>query len=273
MNYTTEQASLILQAMDTCMREDIDPAYKLKKIWWTLLLTRSEALTNGLRPLTGDKVYSGPFKDMLLTNDAIQSSGCRSSILLGCYEQELHTLFEKIIATNYTRVLNIGCSVGYYAVGLARRMPHTMIEAFDIDPNARRKCTELAKINGVSDRINVSGKFSGDDFAKYTEGRTLVLMDIEGAETQLLDPVRYPALQKMDVVVELHDILNPVISKEVSTRFIPTHHVEIIKNQNFLPDLGTLLPQTYHLDPFDHLLLGWEARDGATPWGVFSSKE
>jgi hypothetical protein len=272
MRYTPDQAKLILNATQSCLNEDLDPELKLRKLWWMLLWTRLQALTNGLRPLLHDKVYGGPFKDMSLTNAAITGSGCQAPVLLGCYEHELHPVFEKIIATNYTRILNIGCSVGYYAVGLARRMPTTIVEAFDILPEAQKNCAELAQLNHMQDRIRISGQFNGEDFARYTEGKTLVLMDIEGAETTLLDPERFPALKKMDVVVELHDLNDPTISQKVTSRFTSSHDVQIIKNHDMLPDVSALLPSTYYLDPFDHLLLGWESRDGYTPWGVYMAK-
>jgi hypothetical protein len=103
----------------------------------------------------------------------------------------------EVIAKNYTRILNIGCSVGYYAVGLTLRMPHVIVEAFDIDPS---------------------------------------------------------------------------ISKTICDRFVPSHAVELIRNRNYLPDVSSFVSPEQNLSPFDQLLLGWEGRDGATPWGVFWSK-
>jgi len=207
---------------------------------------------------------------MALTEAAI--SAYLSPILLGCYEHELHPVFEKVVAGKYARVLNIGCSVGYYAVGLAYRMPKTSIEAFDIDPQAQKHCRDMANNNNVADRVSVSGLFCGDDFAKYKAEKTLVLMDIEGGEKDLLDPEKYPALQKMDIIVEMHDLLDATISTVLRTRFAPTHTVEIFKNRASLPEIEKLLPENYYLDPYDHFVLGWERRDGRTPWGVFRAK-
>jgi len=270
MNYSEQQAEIILRAAESCLRENTAPAFKLKKLWWTLLATRSQVLTNGLLPLTGMKVYDGPFKGMIVTEPALNQY--RTTVLLGCYEQELHPTFEKIISTPYTRILNIGCSVGYYTVGLALRMPHITVEAFDTDPVAQKACMKMAQANHVQDRVRVSGEFHGEDFAKYSDEKTLVLMDIESGEVPLLDPMRYPALQKMDVIVELHDLMDPTISKTVSERFIPSHKVEIVKNHTTLPDISALLPETYYLDPFDQLLLSWEGHDGSTPWGIYIAK-
>jgi hypothetical protein len=272
MEFSPAEAEISLKIAENILKEDIPvpSQLRLKKLVWTLLCLRARALTNGLRLLTGDKVCGGPFKDMVLTNDALIAY--QAPLLLGCYEHELHPFFEDAIAKNYARILNIGCSVGYYAVGLARRMPTVVIEAFDIDEVARNKCQEMARVNGVEDRVHISGEFFGKDFEKYADKKTLVIMDIEGAEKELLNPEAFPSLRKMDVLVELHDFGDPTISKTILPRFEPSHTIEIIKNRTSLPDVDKLLPESYHLDPYDHMLLGWECREGKTPWGVFRVK-
>ena len=270
MRYNSENAGTILRLVEGCLSESIPADVKIRKVWWTLLFSRARALSNGVRQISGDQVLGGVFKGMTLTNAALELY--RAPYLLGCYEHELHQTVEKLIAGNYTRILNIGCSVGYYAVGLALRMPHVTVEAFDISADAQKNCADLARLNGVQDRIHISGLFDGEKFASYADGKTLVVMDIEGGEKDLLDPVRFPALQKMDVLVELHDLIDPTISPVISDRFAASHTAEFIRNRNVLPDASVFLPEGQYLDPFDHLLLGWEGRDGETPWGVFTAK-
>jgi trans-aconitate methyltransferase len=52
--------------------------------------------------------------------------------LLGCYEQPLQPFIEQAIEAQYSTILNIGCAEGYYAVGMARRMPQTRVMAWQI---------------------------------------------------------------------------------------------------------------------------------------------
>jgi len=270
MQYSPENAKAVLGFVESCMREPTNVTTKIVKVWLTLMRTRQLVLTNSLRLQVGNKVCKGPFKDMLLTDEAINSYG--TPALLGCYEHELHQTFENVIRDGYTRILNIGCSVGYYAVGLARRMPGSLVEAFDIDPVARERCTVLAQRNNVSDRVQISGGFFGEDFAKYDPQETLVLMDIEGAELNLLDPEKYPALKKMDIIVELHDVFAPGLSQEICNRFASSHFIERINNEDACPDIKGLFPDNCQLSSMDHFLFGWEGRQGSTPWGVFTAK-
>lgn len=95
---------------------------------------------------------------------------------------------EQAIQANYPSILNIGCAEGYYAVGMARRMPATQVRAFDLNPKAQETCRALAEKNHVVDRIQIGALFKPEDFATstYTGQKVLVLSDIEGAEKDLL---------------------------------------------------------------------------------------
>jgi len=97
-------------------------------------------------------------------------------------------------------------------------------------------------------------------------------MDIEGAEKALLDPALYPALQKMDVVVELHDVLDKSISSTILSRFAPTHETQLVCNKPVLFDFESIVGPSVYIEPSDMLLAGWENRAGPTPWGVMWAK-
>ncbi len=270
MKYPPEQATVFIDAAQKIIQSDAGPDVKLRELWKSLITLHSMALNYMLKCLTGGRVLSGPFKGMALLSEGIeQHSG---AVLLGCYEKELHNAIERIIAEPYQQILNIGCSFGYYSVGLAMRMPTTAINAYDIDPAAREKCKAAAALNGVGDRIKISGEFRGEDFAAYTIKKTLALVDIEGAEMHLLDPARYPALRKMDLIVELHDCYDPSISKTILERFSPSHDIEFIQNKTSMFPFEDYLDPSVKIDPFDNLLLTSELREGPTPWAVMRTK-
>ena len=271
MNYANEDAANVLKIVETCLKEEGTPRYRLQCLWQSLHHLHARGLTNGIRKIVGDKVIDGLFKGMVLSEEALITY--RAPILLGIYEHELIPVFEKIIADPiYTRILNIGCSVGYYATGLALRMPQVQIYAYETDPEARAKCANMLKINGVEDRVRLGGHFSGADFPTFVDSKTLVLMDIEGAEKDLLDPKLYPALKKMDILVELHDVFDPTITPTIFARFEATHELSLIRNKNIMPDVSKLFHESQYIDAVEQALLGWEARDGATPWGFFKVK-
>ena len=121
---------------DWLARPRTDQSAQLNDALRLLSKWRSVLIQNTVQKQHGTEVWSGPFKGM----DFLPQSthGCHIAKLLGCYEQPLQPFIEQAIRAAYPVVLNIGCAEGYYAVGMARRMPATRVHAFDIDPAAQR---------------------------------------------------------------------------------------------------------------------------------------
>jgi hypothetical protein len=124
---------------------------------------------------------------------------------LGCYELELHDVVESAIARRYDRVIDVGCAEGYYAVGLAWRMPQTEVIAFDIDPIARWQTRRLAAMVGVSTNVRVNNACEWSDLNQLISDRTLVFVDVEGYESDLLSVEHVPSLKKADLLIEIHE--------------------------------------------------------------------
>jgi len=229
---------------------------------------RSVLIQNTLRQVQGTVVMQGPLAGMDFLAESAE--GCHIAKLLGSYEQPLQPFIEQAISNAYPTILNIGCAEGYYAVGMARRMPKTQILAFDLNPNAQEVCTALAQKNSVSDRVKVGALFKPEDFANYANQKVLVLCDIEGAEKDLLDPEMAPALKGMDLIVESHECLIPGITQTLIDRFKDTHQITLVQDngQRQLQDAPQWFNNLAHLD---QLLATWEWRSGATPWLVMKA--
>jgi SAM-dependent methyltransferase len=159
-----------------------------------------------------DVVQAGPFAGMKL---AEVTSGSGVPKRLGCYEQELHPLIESW--AGYDRVVNIGCGEGWYAVGLARRMPDAEVWGFDISPEARSACARAAAVNGVS--IHIEATAGPRAMQRLAGPGTLVIADAEGAEIDVLDPAAAPGLASADILVETHDFLRPGATEAMLRRF------------------------------------------------------
>jgi predicted O-methyltransferase YrrM len=141
-------------------------------------------------------------------------------------------------------VINVGCAEGYYAIGFARCLPQATVYAFDIDRHAQAICASAAKDNGIADRINVEGICTADRLAEIIENSTstLIVMDCEGAEIDLLDPLKVPGLARCDIVVEAHDFIVPEATKILEDRFRASHAIDRItqggRNPNEIEELA-----------------------------------
>tara|TARA_E500000331_G_C17222802_1_gene698921 strand:+ start:339 stop:1148 length:810 start_codon:yes stop_codon:yes gene_type:complete len=249
--------------------ESTDKVAQLNNSMRLLAKWRSILIQNTVLQNEGTLILGGPFKGMQFLEQS--SEGCHIAKLLGCYEQPLFQHIETAISSKFTTVLNIGCAEGYYAVGMARRMPSSEIFAFDTNEQAQQTCQTLAVANGVSDRIQIGGHFEPEHFDRFQDQQTLVLCDIEGAELELLQPSQTKSLRHKFIIVESHECLRPGLTETLISRFEGTHYVTQVN------DSGTreipYTPQWFNnLSHLDQLLATWEWRSGPTPWLVMEPK-
>ena len=212
-------------------------------------------------------IQSGPFAGMAYVSEAICSSLVPK--LLGSYEAELHQVLAQILSRNYETVIDIGCAEGYYAVGLALGLPQARVHAFDIDARARELCTKLAQANGVGERVLVEGECDHERLNSLIRGRTLVVSDCEGCELHLLDPILAPELTKSDLVVELHDMIEPNITPTILSRFAGTHEITLIDAEERDP---TAFPILKDFDRLTQRTAVAEFRDSPMQWGYLVAK-
>ncbi|CAN7581535.1 hypothetical protein LJR225_004347 [Phenylobacterium sp. LjRoot225] len=228
---------------------------------------RSRVLANTFIAREGAYIRSGPFAGMAYVTEATE--GALVPRLLGTYESELHPHIRAFAAEGLEAVIDVGCAEGYYAVGLARLMPQAVVHAFDIDAAARAACADLAARNGVTDRVRIGAEFPPDGFQAFAGQRTLVMVDAEGAELDVLRPDLSPALAGMSLIVETHDVYRKGAFKELILRFAPTHDIQVVRQQPKAFEMPSWLQNLAHLD---QLLAVWEWRQAPTPWLVMRPK-
>ncbi len=217
--------SLVQTLKKILLRAAPAPYAKLQEAW---TFHRINRITRAIVSRYGLVVLDGPFVGMRY----VPQAACSSLLpkLLGCYEAELHPTLDAVINSGYRQIVDVGCAEGYYAVGLAKRIPEARVFAFDIDERARELCSELAKVNGVSERVVVAGECGSEQLIRLLDDRTLVICDCEGCELKLLNPNIVPNLCLTDVLVELHDFIDGSISQTIVARFTPTHDISIINS-------------------------------------------
>lgn len=174
----------------------------------------------------GMTVRGGPFAGMEYPRDLAQIPK-----LTGVYEIELHPAVARWIADPPSVVVDVGCSEGYYAVGLARALPGAVVHAYDIDERSRALCADLAARNGVAARVDVRSECTLDTLRALPGDGVALFMDCEGCELDLLRPREIPPMAGWRIIVELHDFVRPGLGDEVLGRFAETHHVELIEER------------------------------------------
>jgi SAM-dependent methyltransferase len=188
-------------------------------------------------------VKHGLFQGMRYPEQAVGRVGYLPTKLLGCYEPELAPVLAR--ATDFDLFVDVGCGDGFYCVGYARLSPTTRVIGFETDPQERAVAEALARENRVE--VEVRGTADHAALNDLSDGRLLLMSDVEGYERELLDPDRAPRLRTASMLVELHPNVHPDVADVLASRFGETHAIELIHGR----------PKSPHL--LDELR-GWDAK-------------
>jgi Methyltransferase small domain len=215
-------------------------------------VTAVTALTREYLTRNDPIVRDGPFAGMRYVEEAASLGK-----LVGAYERELQGAVEELIATAPDSVIDVGCAEGYYAIGFARRLPQATVYAFDVDQRARQLCAEMARLNGVQQRVRVEGRCSTERLGQISDAaRVALFLDCEGCEMDLLSPDLVPGLRRWPILVELHEFLYPDAGRTIGERFENTHRVELIEQETLdgsdIPELTALPPRQRRLAVDEH---------------------
>ena len=188
--------------------------------------------------VTDGTVQRGPFKWMKLLRDQPCPDGNFATKLMGVYEWYLQRWLEQVIKAQPTHVVNVGCAEGYYAVGMALKLPAATVTAVDINPECLRVTRANAALNNVDIQVT-------DTLPLLFPG-TFIMMDCEGAEEQYLSN---PQFNHCDVLVECHEFMHKGITQRVREILEKQHTVHQIDNPLHYPTWGHhqgLTNQQYH---------------------------
>jgi len=213
-------------------------------------------------------VVRGPFAGLRYPSHTAVGSSYWPK-LLGSYECELAPTFETLIGRGYDLIVDIGAAEGYYAVGLARRLPSASIIAFEGNTLGQQLLRAMADMNGVSVRIEgwCDTAALRNLAPLFATGRTLLLCDAESAEYDLLDPASLPELAGCDLVVELHRRRSvPDPRAWITDRFQRTHNVSFVDSE---ARLTSMYPELMALPPSQRGAVLFERTD-PFGWAVLS---
>jgi hypothetical protein len=216
------------------------------------------------------KVQSGPFSGLKYYNKIIW--GALTPKWLGCYEMELDEVIQKVIDDHYKLIIDVGAAEGYYAIGLAYRMPNAHVISYDVDPIARFRQKQLSDLNKTFN-LEICKLCSHDELEKRlkdTSQKRVIICDIEGGESELLDPIKCKILETCDILVELHRsdrMTDAQIKALLVDRFTKSHTIHELGQKRRSPDeLRQRIPKLANLKDDTILRAADECRYAGQVW-------
>jgi hypothetical protein len=131
-----------------------------------------------------------------------------SSKLLGTYEQDILEFLNKTKGS-YKFLIDIGAADGYYVVGSVFAGIVDRAYGFEINEKSRDAMIENAKINNVLDSVYVDSEATlskiNSILNDQNQGSGIFIIDIEGAEFDLLTYSFLKACKNSTLIVEIHE--------------------------------------------------------------------
>ena len=153
-------------------------------------------------------VRYGPLKGFRPNEEQVWGQGDLGPKLLGLYEQEV---LERIAARGrkWDCVINLGAGDGYYGVGLVKSGLAARSICFEQKDEGQAAIKRAADNNGVANRVTILGRAEADFLNNpalqgIDLSRTLIIIDIEGGEFNLLTHDLLQRLKDAELIVELH---------------------------------------------------------------------
>lgn len=218
-------------------------------------------------------VRGGPFTGLRYVGDSPNPQ--IAPFLLGLNEMEIWPFVERLCQGGHDVFVDIGAAEGYYVAGMARFSRIPKIISYEGDRFGRILTRFMARKNGVADRVDVRGLCSPERLtaALGPFARPALLMDVEGYEEILADPVANPHLARTTMIIELHEHGKPM-ADILRPRFATTHGIEEIWTRpRTLSDLPRMLwPASLFFSRERLLELGTEHRTGPMRWWLLTPK-
>jgi len=208
------------------------------------------------RQYTKDRVIAGPFRGLVLPGESYAS--VYTPKLVGCYEKEVQFCIDEIIAWNPQILVDVGAAEGYYALGFAQRLsPQSRVVAFEAEPKGRKLLEETATLNCIGAQLEIKGYCTPETLKTAINSSSTgiaIVMDCEGGEIELLDPVRISQLRQCMLLVETHEFKIPGCVDMLIHRFSSSHEITKIEQSArhssdypFKSWLTPFLPEIYKM--------------------------
>lgn len=231
------------------------------------LIRRAEAK---IYRATNGRVIKGPFKGLTLINENV--FGSEIPKLIGSYEKELNISLLNALERQPRCVCNVGAAEGYYALGCARYAGVEQVIVFEALEVGRSLINDNLQQNQLSAEVAIHGLCDEETLWNTLTATPidLMLIDIEGAELDILSARNVEQLEDTELIIESHDFCRPGCIDNLKQLFEVTHKLVIIDSQERTVED---FPSDISLSNKMKLALMNEKRPGVMHWLIATPKK
>ena len=164
-----------------------------------------------IEKISKNKIMYGNYKGTKMLINKSWNSYDLPSKYLGTYELEVQNLIIQSQKKNKKKYfINLGCGEGYHAICLMKKKVFQRFIGFEASDVAQSFLKKNLSINKMGQKAIIFKKensnfLNNKVFEKYKLKDSFFLIDIEGAEFQILNPINIKKLRKSKLIIEIHD--------------------------------------------------------------------
>jgi hypothetical protein len=162
------------------------------------------------------RVKYGPFKGLQLNRETWWGKLDLGSQCLGLYEKELLDFIATLPDDHFSHFIDIGAADGYYAIGMLVSQKISNCICFEQSEKGQQTILANWQRNNSPGNLKIIGEANEQSMASLLPQelqRSLVLIDIEGFEFDLLTPAFLAKLQSCTVIIEVHNWVDDFLAK------------------------------------------------------------
>lgn len=184
----------------------------------------------------GGKVKYGPFKGMALSDETWWGSYDLGAQCLGIYEYEILLELSSLLQNQDRMFIDIGAADGYYAVGALFSGLCKEVVCFEQSGEGRATIKRNWEDNGARGSLIVAGEANDESLLALDNSvvkDAVVLIDIEGAEFDILSAAAIEKLRLSTIILEVHNWVEDFIVKyaDLLRRLDPHFYIENISRK------------------------------------------
>jgi hypothetical protein len=177
-------------------------------------------------------VAYGPFKGLRFSEESFWGGSDKGAMILGLYESEILSVLMEV-SKKYRTFINVGAADGYYGIGTLVNNMFEKSYCFEISDVGREVMRNNAILNGVEARITIKGEAKKSFLSEIPVQNladSVLLVDIEGAEFDVIDESTFRTLSQSVILIEIHDWVDAADQKisDLLTASKATHSVRKI---------------------------------------------
>jgi hypothetical protein len=190
-----------------------------RALWYWISGSKKKSISKKLDETLKSTVAYGRFSHLKLSKSMIWNRFDRGAMLLGLYEFEIvEAIFSKPITQRI--FIDVGAADGYFALGALVSGEFDKAYCFELSKKSQRVIRENARLNNISSEMFIFGAADEHSFLRLPKDdleNSVILIDIEGAEFNILNENVLNKLKKSIVIVELHEWLIADGASKLST--------------------------------------------------------